>query len=79
MAAATPPGSTPLSTVAWHVSTRSGNGDGNCVEAGPVRDGSGRYAVRDSKDRNGPILVFADGGWAAFLTGLTHGEFDLPA
>ncbi|MGW0435218.1 DUF397 domain-containing protein [Micromonospora sp. NPDC003197] len=79
MAAATPPESTPLGMVAWHVSTRSGNGSGNCVEAGSVRDGSGRYAVRDSKDRGGPILVFADGGWGAFLAGLKHGEFDLPA
>ena len=56
--------------VAWHVSTRSGSADGNCVEAGPVLDGSGRIAVRDSKDRNGPILVYGTTGWTAFLTTL---------
>jgi uncharacterized protein DUF397 len=56
--------------VAWHVSTRSGNGSGNCVEAGPVRDGSGRFAVRDSKDRSGPVLVYAAADWGTFLTGL---------
>jgi hypothetical protein len=58
--------------VAWHVSTRSGNGDGNCVEAGPVLDGSGRIAVRDSKDRTGPVLVYGTTGWTAFLTTLKH-------
>ncbi|WP_431910854.1 DUF397 domain-containing protein [Micromonospora carbonacea] len=61
--------------VAWHVSTRSGNGGGNCVEAGPVRDGSGRFAVRDSKDRTGPTLLFPAADWAAFLTGLRAGRF----
>jgi hypothetical protein len=62
-----------LSEVAWHVSSRSGNGDGNCVEAGPVLDGSGRVAVRDSKDRAGDVLVYAGPGWASFLTALKHG------
>ncbi|MDG4816258.1 MULTISPECIES: DUF397 domain-containing protein [unclassified Micromonospora] len=61
--------------VAWHVSTRSGSGGGNCVEAGPVRDGSGRFAVRDSKDRTGPTLLFPAADWTAFLTGLRAGRF----
>ncbi|MFG1902269.1 DUF397 domain-containing protein [Micromonospora carbonacea] len=61
--------------VAWHVSTRSGNGDGNCVEAGPVLDGSGRFAVRDSKDRTGPTLLIPAADWTAFLTGLCAGRF----
>ena len=60
--------------VAWHVSTRSGSGGGNCVEAGPVLDGSGRFAVRDSKDRNGPLLLYPAPGWAAFVTGLRAGH-----
>lgn len=61
------------SRVAWHVSTRSGNGGGNCVEAGPVLDGSRRVAVRDSKDRSGPILVYSAASWTGFLTGLRSG------
>ncbi|WP_434742208.1 DUF397 domain-containing protein [Micromonospora sp. SH-82] len=65
--------------VAWHVSTRSGNGSANCVEAGPVLDGSARYAVRDSKDRTGPTLVYPATAWAAFLTDLHTGRFDLSA
>ncbi|MEO3745183.1 DUF397 domain-containing protein [Plantactinospora sp. B5E13] len=59
-----------LPEVAWHVSTRSGNGDGNCVEAGPVLDTSGRVAVRDSKDRSGPVLLYTGNQWGVFLTAL---------
>ncbi|HEX5595272.1 MAG TPA: DUF397 domain-containing protein [Micromonosporaceae bacterium] len=65
--------------VAWHVSTRSGNGDGNCVEAGPVLDGSGRVAVRDSKDRAGAIMIYTAAEWNAFLTTLKAGRLNLPA
>ncbi len=64
--------------VAWHVSTRSGNGGGNCVEAGPMLDGSRRYAVRDSKDRTGPILLYPDTTWSRFLVELRAGRFDAP-
>jgi hypothetical protein len=32
--------------------------------------------VRDSKDRNGPILTFDRAVFAAFIDGVTHGEFD---
>jgi len=33
--------------------------------------------VRDSKDRNGPVLAFDRAVFAAFIDGVTHGEFDL--
>lgn len=50
----------------WRTSSWSGSG-ANCVEAGagsvPVR----RVAVRDSKDREGGMLVFDAPDWAAFL------------
>jgi hypothetical protein len=59
-----------LPEVAWQISSRSDGGSGNCVEAGPVLDGSGRVAVRDSKDRRGPVLVYTDDQWTSFLTGL---------
>lgn len=64
---------TMLPAVGWHVSTKSDGGSGNCVEAGPVLDGSGRFAVRDSHDREGPVLVFGATSWAAFTAGLRHG------
>ncbi|MEU5938117.1 DUF397 domain-containing protein [Micromonospora sp. NPDC047548] len=39
----------------------------NCVEVATVDD---RVAVRDSKDRGGPVLVFPSETWAAFVTGV---------
>ncbi|MDG9676471.1 DUF397 domain-containing protein [Micromonospora sp. DH14] len=61
--------------VAWHISTRSPDNGGNCVEAGPVLDGSGRVAVRDSKDRAAATLVYPAGGWMAFVNGVKDGDF----
>lgn len=56
----------------WHKSTLSGaNG---CVEVAIQADG---VAVRDSKDQDGPILVFSRGEWAAFVGAVRAGEFDL--
>ena len=43
--------------VTWRKSTRS-NGSGDCVE---VADLGGAVGVRDSKDHDGPVLVFAPG------------------
>jgi Domain of unknown function (DUF397) len=61
-----------LSTAAWRKSTLSSlNG---CVEVAVV---DGRVAVRDSKDRGGPVLLFTPVEWAAFLGGVRNGEFDL--
>ncbi|MEU8283366.1 DUF397 domain-containing protein [Micromonospora sp. NPDC048905] len=64
-----------LPVVAWHVSTRSNSNGGSCVEAGPVLDGSGRVAVRDSKDRAAATLVYPAGGWMAFVNGVKDGDF----
>ena len=61
-----------LSRAAWRKSARSGvNG---CVEVGLVDD---RVAVRDSKDREGPALIFTAHEWEAFLGGARDGEFEL--
>lgn len=48
--------------------------NGNCVELAPLPEGG--VAVRDSKDRKGPILRFTRAEWAAFLAGMDAGEFD---
>jgi hypothetical protein len=32
--------------------------------------------VRDTKDREGPVLTFAAESWQDFVAGLHHGEFD---
>ncbi|MDH6217085.1 DUF397 domain-containing protein [Streptomyces pseudovenezuelae] len=55
-------------------SSASGQQD-NCVEVAPLSDG-GR-AVRDSKDKPGPILMFTTAEWTAFVTGVKGSEFDL--
>jgi hypothetical protein len=49
----------------WRTSTRSGQNGGNCVE---VADNlAGVVAVRDSKDRSGPVLSFESAAWRAFI------------
>ncbi|MGH3752070.1 MAG: DUF397 domain-containing protein [Pseudonocardiaceae bacterium] len=50
---------------AWRKSSRCG-GANNCVE---VAHGPGWTAVRDSKNKTGPVLVFTDGEWDAFIEG----------
>ena len=61
-----------LSNAVWHKSTRSGmNG---CVEVAFI-DG-GRVAFRDSKDRQGPGLVFSPVDWQAFVVGGRDREFE---
>lgn len=60
----------------WRTSSRSGS-QGNCVEVAFLADG--QVAVRDSKDHGaGAALVFTPGEWAAFVGGVTDGEFERP-
>ncbi|MGH3833940.1 MAG: DUF397 domain-containing protein [Pseudonocardiaceae bacterium] len=46
--------------------------EGNCLE---VADLDGSWAVRDSKDPAGPVLMFTATGWVAFTAGVRAGEF----
>jgi hypothetical protein len=65
-----------LSHAMWRKSSRSANG-GNCVEVAMATSASGHMiAVRDSKDRSGPVLGFAPDEWRAFAAGVRAGEFD---
>ena len=60
-----------LSHAVWRKATQSyANG---CVEVAFV---DGRIAVRDSKDAQGPVLVFTRQEWTAFISGVRDGEFD---
>ncbi|MFF5110665.1 DUF397 domain-containing protein [Streptosporangium sp. NPDC000509] len=62
-----------LSLAKWRKSSRSG-GNGQCVEvAGNL---VGIVAVRDSKNPNGPALIFSPGDWRGFVNGIKDGEFD---
>jgi hypothetical protein len=59
--------------LSWQLSSYT-NGNGACVEVATLPEG-GR-AIRDSKDRSGPILVFTAAEWRAFVAGVRDGEFD---
>jgi hypothetical protein len=64
-----------LSSAMWRKSSYSGGNGGGCVEvAGNL---PGIVAVRDSKDPDGPALIFSPGEWRAFAAGIRGGEFDL--
>ena len=56
-----------LSGAIWRKAARSNNG-GNCVEV--ARNLTGIVAVRDSKDPEGPALIFASADWEAFTAGV---------
>ena len=45
--------------------------------AGQADGGTPIVAVRDSKDRQGPVLVFGSAEWRAFAAAVKAGEFDL--
>jgi uncharacterized protein DUF397 len=55
-----------MSGAVWHKSSRSSTG--NCVE---IADNlPAVVAVRDSKDREGPVLTFERAVWTAFVESL---------
>lgn len=59
----------------WRKSSYSGGSGGNCVEvAGNL---PGEVAVRDSKDPNGPALLFTPAQWLAFVSAMRSPGFGL--
>lgn len=49
----------------------------SCVQVAHLPNGM--VAVRDSKDTGKPAHVFDSDEWAAFVSGVKAGEFDLPS
>ncbi|QKW34513.1 DUF397 domain-containing protein [Actinomadura sp. NAK00032] len=62
--------------VAWHISSFSPNNGGNCVEAGPLADGTDRVAVRHSHRPDAETIIYTRAEWEAFLAGVRNNEFD---
>jgi hypothetical protein len=48
--------------------------NGNCVEVADQPEGT--IGVRNSREREGPVLNFTVDEWQAFLGGVRNGEFD---
>ena len=59
------------SRAVWRTSSYTNNGDA-CVEV--ATNLPGVVAVRDSRDRNGPVLVFTSAQWREFTAGIRAGE-----
>ena len=71
-----------LFRVTWRKSSYSNGSGGSCVEIASLRPrndppGTRMIAVRDSKDRSGPVLAFTTGQWRAFIARVRAGEFEL--
>jgi hypothetical protein len=60
--------------MSWKKSSFS-NGGGACVEV--ASNVPGIVGVRDSKDKDGPVLTFTPEEWHAFAAGIRDGQFDL--
>lgn len=64
-----------LSRAQWKKSTHSNGGEGGCVEvAGNL---PGVVAVRDSKNPDGPKLIFAPASWQSLLQDVKGQRFEL--
>jgi Domain of unknown function (DUF397) len=61
----------------WLKSSRSGPTGGNCVEVAFLP--AGDVAMRNSRQPDGPALIFTQAEWDAFIGGARDGEFGSPA
>lgn len=59
-------------TAAWRKSSYSAGNGGECLE---VQDTPAVTPVRDSKQPNGPRLVFSHQAWAAFVASVKKDSF----
>lgn len=62
-----------LSGARWFKSSRSGAGK-ECVEVAFLP--ADRVGVRDSKNPQGPALVFGAAEWRSFTAGIENGAFE---
>ena len=62
-----------LPPLRWRKS-RASNPTGSCVEIAELPDGG--IAVRNSRDKQGPVLIYSRVAIATFLAAVKDGEFD---
>jgi Domain of unknown function (DUF397) len=62
-----------LSCATWVKSSYTGGDGGNCVEWSPGLAATGVVPVRDSKDPDGPALLFSVEAWRAFTEAVARG------
>jgi hypothetical protein len=65
-----------LTGAVWTKSTRSGPTGGNCVEVAFLPEVG--VAMRNSRQPQGPALLFTYAEWDAFIGGARDGEFGSP-
>ncbi|GAA2250237.1 MULTISPECIES: DUF397 domain-containing protein [Kitasatospora] len=65
----------PIDSATWEKSSYSGSNGGQCVEFSRALATSGLVPVRDSKNPDGPVLVFPTDAWSAFVAGIKAGDF----
>ncbi|WP_344944198.1 DUF397 domain-containing protein [Sphaerisporangium flaviroseum] len=63
-----------LSQAVWRKSTHSGGTGGECLEV--ATNLPGVVAVRDSKNPDGPALIFPPQEWTRFLAKVVAGASD---
>ena len=61
--------------ITWIKATAS-DSSGDCVELGTDAEHPNVVYLRDSKNKQGPVLTFTRSEVAAFLDGAKHDEFD---
>jgi hypothetical protein len=59
--------------VIWRKSSYSGGNGGNCVEVGTPADAS-QVQVRDTRDRQGPVLAVGRRAWRRFAGRVKAGQ-----
>ncbi|MBT2396251.1 DUF397 domain-containing protein [Streptomyces sp. ISL-100] len=63
---------------AWRKSKYSGDSQGQCFECADVTATHNGVAVRDSKDPQGPALLFTTEAFTGFIEAVSRNEFTQP-
>ncbi|AJT67229.3 DUF397 domain-containing protein [Streptomyces chattanoogensis] len=65
-----------LTSAVWVKSSYSGGDGGQCIEfSRTLAQAHGLIPIRDSKNPDGPALVFPAAHWSSFVTAVKNGYF----